>query len=238
MLQEASVICSDISVLRRLSFAAVTLPRDTPKYWDLVVSFGFLKSSGFAIPSSDKVKVLLENVKYLDEDAFDKDNHLLRELIQHEGFQGKSLGVVLISSNNKCRYCGGNLLVRADRPSFPVVYSDDFGTVSGTHFRKYCQNNWKGCQFSQHYGFHTNGNESESVYDDDYSQLPYFVSSHMTVIQTKLMCHLTAEMLLGQISYRQRSDIYNYVHGCDTTKKQSVKAMPREFYAKDTNPNR
>ena len=73
MLQEASSICSDISVLRRLSFAAATLHRDTPKYWELVASFGFSKVSGCAIPSSDEVKILLENVKYLDEDAFDTD---------------------------------------------------------------------------------------------------------------------------------------------------------------------
>ena len=143
---------------------------------------------------------MLENVKYLDEDAFDTDSNLLNELIQHEGFQGKSLGIVLISGNNKCKLCGGNLLVRADRPSFPVVYSNDLGTVSGTHFRKYCQNNWKGCPFTQHYGFHTEGNESEVVYDDDFSQLPYFVSSHMAVFQTKLLSHLTAEMLLATIS--------------------------------------
>ena len=238
MLQEAATICSDISVLRRLSFAAVTLHRDTPRYWELVASFGFLKSSGCAIPSSDKVKILLENGKYLDDDAFDTDSHLLREFIQHDGFQGKSLGIVLISAKDKCRFCGGNLLVRADRPSFPVIYSDDLGTVSGTHFRKYCQNNWKGCPFTQHYGFYTNVNESEAVYDDDYTQLPYFFSSHMTVFETKLLCHLTAEMLLGQISYRQRSDIYNYIHGCDSAKKESVQTMPHCFDEKDTNTSR
>lgn len=238
MLQEASAICSDVSVLRRLSFAAVTLHRDTPRYWELVASFGFLKSSGCVIPSSEKIKVLLENVKCLDEDAFDTDSNLLKELIQHEGFQGKSLGIVLISGNHKCKLCGGSLLVRADRPSFPVVYSNDLGTVTGTHFRKYCQNNWKGCPFTQHYGFYTKGIESEAVYDDDFSQLPYFVSSHMTVFQTKLLCHLTAEMLLGQISYRQRSDIFNYVHGRDAAKKQSTQAFPRECDMKGTSFNR
>lgn len=216
MLEEANKICSDISVLRRLSFAAATLHRDTPKYWELVTSFGFLKSTGCAVPSSDKVKVLLENVKYLDEDAFDSDINLMKELIQQEGFKGKPLGIVLISANNKCRHCGGNLLLRADRPSFPVIYTDDIGTVSGTHFRKYCQKKWKGCTFTQHHGYHTDSNESEvtcTYYDDDYSHLPYFVSTQTTVFQTKLLCRLTAEMLLGYISYRQRSDIYNYVHG-------------------------
>ena len=126
---------------------------------------------------------------YLDEDACDTDSNLLNELIQHEGFQGKSLGIVLISGNNKCKLCGGNLLVRADRPSFPVVYSNDLGTVSGTHFRKYCQNNWKGCPFTQHYGFHTEGNESEVVYDDDFSQLPYL--SHHSWLCSKQSCWAT-----------------------------------------------
>ena len=84
MLQEASAISSDVSVLRRLFFAAVTLHRDTPRYWEIVASFGFLKSSGCEIPSSEKIKVLLENAKYLDEDAFDTNSNLLNKLIQHE----------------------------------------------------------------------------------------------------------------------------------------------------------
>ena len=58
------------------------------------------------------------------------------------------------------------------------------------------------------------------IYDDEYSELPYFVSSNMTAFETKLLYQLTAEILLGHISYRQRSDIYNYVHGCDSARKQ------------------
>jgi hypothetical protein len=182
MLQEASSLCPDVSVIRRLSFAAANLPKDTPRYWELVTKFGFKSLS--VSPSSDKVKVLLENVKYLDKEAFDGDSFLLRELLQDDGFSGHPLGIVLISTNSTCTACGGNLLVRADRPSFPVLYSDEFGTVTCTHFRKYCQNNWKGCSFTQHYGFHTNGNDSEAVYDKSCLDLPYFLSSHMTVFQT------------------------------------------------------
>ena len=72
----------------------------------------------------DKIKLLVDNVEYLDEDAFDADRDLLRELMKEEG---KSLGIVLISSNNKCKLCGGDLLVRADRPNFSVIYSNDVG---------------------------------------------------------------------------------------------------------------
>lgn len=86
MLQEASSLCPDVSVIRRLSFAAANLPKDTPRYWELVTKFGFKSLS--VSPSSDKVKVLLENVKYLDKEAFDGDSFLLRELLQDDGFQG------------------------------------------------------------------------------------------------------------------------------------------------------
>ena len=226
MLQEACSVSTDVSVIRRLSFAAVNLHKDTPMYWELVTRFGFMSSSPF--PSIEKVKVLLENVEYLDKDAFDSDCHLLRELHNLEGFQGHQLGIVLISANNVCKVCGGKLLVRADRPSFPIIYSNDLGTVEGTHFRKYCQNNWKGFSFTQHYGFHSNGSDVEAVYDRDCFDLPYFLSSHMTVFQTKLLHHPTAEMLLGQVSYRQKSEIYNYIHGYDSSVKKGIKCATNE----------
>ena len=160
-------MCGYISVLRRLSIAAYSLHKDTPKSWQLVTRFSLAKCSGSAISSIDQVKLLVENVRYLDEDAFNTDSDLQREL--KEGFQGKSLGIVLISANNKCKLCG-NLLVQADRQasqSYTVM-------TDGTHFRKYCQNNWKGCSFTQLYGFHTYGNDLEVIYYDSYHQLPYF----------------------------------------------------------------
>ena len=51
-------------------------------------------------------------------------------------------GVVLMSQNHCCRLCGGDLFVIADKPSYLVVYTDEFG-------RHYCQNIWKGCSFVQ-----------------------------------------------------------------------------------------
>lgn len=115
MLQEASTICKDPSILRRLTFAATNLHNDTPGYWDLVAKFGFNTSEAVC---ADKVKVLLENTQFLDESAFDTDFALLKELSDSSGFEGHSLGIVLISAKEKCGACDGQLLVRADRPSF------------------------------------------------------------------------------------------------------------------------
>lgn len=169
--------------MRGLSFAATTLHKDVPQYWDLVTEFGFQSTD--ERPSIEKVQVLLENIQYMDIGAFDSDRCLMKELIDHQGFDGNPLGIVLVSYKKICNSCTGKLRVRADRPSFPVIYSDDLGTVSGTHFRKYCCNHARGCTFTQHYGFHMNGN-SDLIYDEDSLLLPFFLSSHATAFQTTL----------------------------------------------------
>ena len=98
--------------------------------------FGFktFSESGY----TEKVKLLLENIQFLDENASDSDSTLLKELIENEGFNGHPLGPVLISPKERCAVCKEHLLVREDRPSYPIIYSDEMGTVNGTHFRKYC----------------------------------------------------------------------------------------------------
>ncbi len=47
-----------------------------------------------------------------------------------------------------------------------------------------------------------------------------FMSTNMTVFETKMLQSLNAEILLGQLTYRQKSDIYNYCHGYDSSTKQ------------------
>ena len=69
----------------------------------------------------------------------------------------------------------------------------------------------------------------EALYDAPYLDLPYFISSHMTVFQTKPLKHLTAKILFGQISYKQRSEIYNYIHGYDSSVKMNQKHIPRDL---------
>lgn len=188
-----------------------------PKYWNFVSDFGFkFSKNDFKV---NEVKLLLENIDFIDQQAFDTDKVLLHELNHFEGFQGNPLGIVLVSPKKICGLCGEHLLVREDRPSFPMIYSTD-GTTSGTHFRKYCSQNWKGCPFTQHYGFHQKGNSTEIFYDDDYIDLPFFMSTNMTVFETKMLQSLNAEILLGQLTYRQKSDIYNYCHGYDSSTKQ------------------
>ena len=136
--------------------------------------------------------MLLDNLEILDDKAFRTGKELLRELCSTEGYHGQPLGIVLISSNSTCRSCGGTLLVRADRPSFMTIYTDDMGTVHGTHFRKYCQNSRKKCHFTQHYGFHTEGDNGDMFYDPDWNSLPYFVSTAKTAFSLSFLDRLAS----------------------------------------------
>ena len=224
MWEEVVSLVPDTTVLRRLLFAAVQVPKSTPRYPEIVndFAFGTLKSK----PTPEKTRVLLENLQFLNEKAFDTDKLLFGDLLKGTSIKGHPVGVVLISSNGICKLCEGKLLVRADRPSHLTLYTDDMGTIPATLYQKYCSNSRKGCTFTQHYGFHyVSSDESTSaIPDSNWNVLPYFVSTSKTCFSMAFLEKFDAELLLGQVSYKQKCDIYNYYHKYEVTKKCSIKA--------------
>ena len=219
MWQDIGDIVPDPSVFRRLLFAAIQLPKSTPGYSRIVTDFAFEKCE--KKPKPDDTLLLLENLEFLSKQAFRTDKELVEELCCHEGFRDHPLGVVLVPTNSTCKSCKGNLKIRGDRPSYLTLYTDDMGTVPATLFRKYCCNSHRGCTFTQHYGFHTfNENEkSEMIADSNWDNLPYFISTSKTGFSLSLLEKFDCELLLGQLSYKQKCDIYNCFHKCDVTRK-------------------
>lgn len=57
------------------------------------------------------------------------------------------------------------------------------------------------------------------MYDDDFMSLPYFISTRETGFETSLLRRFDIEILIGQLSYNQCSDIINVQHGYDKAKK-------------------
>lgn len=179
----------------------------------------------------------MENLCYLCEDSLVTDNQLAKEVhsLSFSSGSKNTLGIVLISHNDTYKKCGATLLVRGDRPSKITVYTETYGTVLGTHYRKFCSNFRKGCSFSQHYGYSASTDGSHSAYDSDFnwSSHQYFVSTSETAFEMKLLTKYDAEMLLGQISYSQKADIYNCHHGypvqpkaCSTLDKNELPTRP------------
>ena len=56
-------------------------------------------------------------------------------------------------------------------------------------------------------------------YDANWMTLPCFLSSQETGFEMKMLSDFDVELLIGQISYKQKSDIYNISKGYDTTRK-------------------
>lgn len=50
--------------------------------------------------------------------------------------------------------------------------------------------------------------------------MQYFVSSSETAFEVKMLIKFDAELLLGQISYKQKADIYNYSHSYEVEPKR------------------
>ena len=110
-----------------------------------------------------------------------------------------------------------------------MVYTESFGTVVGTHYHKFCQNFRKGCIFRQYYGYSSQGSQSLVYYDDECIEHEYFVSTSGMAFEMTMLKRFDVELLLGQISYSQKAEIYNYSNGypvhpkkCSTLEKEEL----------------
>ena len=155
MLQSFSKHLSEVSVLRRLIFAVVHLPSDLPNLWGVAVEFATREYGCRDSLSAQQAKVLNENMRDLDAAAFATDRRLLQDLMEFQAPRSKPLGLILISSNEKCLVCESKLQLRKDRPSPVVVYDVVMGPLPGSHYHKYCTN--RSCGFVQYYGYYTVG---------------------------------------------------------------------------------
>ena len=143
-----------------------------------------------------------ENLQYMEADSLHSNEQLLSELHSFVGPKGVSLGIVLISPSQTCKLCGSSLMVKADRPSRVTVYTDTIGTTEGTHYRKICKKYKSWCPFVQHYGHYSTGG-TNIYFSEDWESLPYFISTRETAVQMSLLQQLDAEILIGQLSYKE-----------------------------------
>ena len=225
----------DPSILRRLVFAAVYLPRDLPYYWSIVTEFAGIESEGTKVLSPESVRVAVENLEVLNPAAFVTEQELLKRIHSLSSPKPGSfpLGIILMSSRKQCSLCDGKLYIKGDRASQLTVYTESLGTVIGTHYHKICQNFRKGCVFRQFYGYSSEGSQSVTYYDSDWDSNDYFISSSETAFDLRMLRKFDAELLLGQVSYSQKSEIYNYSNGypvqpkkCTTLRKEE---LPQRF---------
>ena len=55
---------------------------------------------------------------------------------------------------------------------------------------------------------------------NDWNELPYFVSTSRTAFELELLKRFDFELLIGELSYKQKSEIYNCVNGYDDVQKR------------------
>lgn len=212
VIAQFSEVVKDVSVLRRMLFAVATIPNDHPKVWEVVVQFGVGQTGERNKITPEQAKLLFENVWELNQEAFKSDNSLMVELSQLTLTPSTTpIGIILMSTVTDCINCGRKLSIRADRPSQVIIYDDELGTLPGTQYQKYCRK--PGCRLYQYYGYHTTGANGKIVYDTNWHALPYFVSTQRTVFKLSMLKKFDVELLIGQLSYKQKADIYNYAHG-------------------------
>lgn len=203
----------DVSVLRRLLFAVVFLSPDLPLFWGVVVEFATSGRVSKLSVTPDQVKAIVENIHALNSAAFDSDQSLQREMIFLSIPGKKPLGHILISNLTVCEKCGSPLQVRKDRHSLVTIYDARLGSIPGAHFHKNCQN--LNCRTIQYYGYYTAG--GHVVFNSGWESLQYFSSSRDTFFSLDILQQADAHLLIGQLSFKQQADIYNYSHKCESS---------------------
>lgn len=215
MLSLLSQSIKDLSVVRRLEFAARFYPRSMPNFANSLASFSLRNGDTRNSVTAEQAQHFVQNLEVLDSGALASDVELTKEILMiKKPGSDAPMGVVLISSKDKCPICTSRLYIRADRASTVTVYDDILGTMPGTHYTKHCRK--RGCSFQQHYGYFTHGDSSEVKYDEDWFTLTYFLSTRETALSMEMLRRLDKEILIGQISYKQRADIYNEIHRYNT----------------------
>jgi len=97
-----------------------------------------------------------------------------------------------------------------DRPLSVVIYDQQMGTIPGSHYHKTFIN--RACSVTHFYCYTTAGSSSEVHFDPDWESQPYFVSSRESVFSLQLLRQFDSEILIGQMSFKQCADAYNYLH--------------------------
>lgn len=220
------------SLIGRLCFAANRLPEELPRYWEEVASFANCGSSSQSLVekqvTAKDAQLCVENLIELDSGVFDNDIKLFSELCQWSTLANKPLGCVLISKNTICKVFGDQLLIKSrDSIRKIVVYDDVHGTHIGCHYIKFCRTFT--CKFRQYYGKHTTDGV-ELYYDQDWMDNDFFLSTQQTAFPLRFLKNFDSELLIGQISYNQKANIYNTIHGYNSRlmKTRSEKKGDRE----------
>ena len=120
MLGIISKYLDNVTILRRLLFAVMFLPNDLPEFWKIVLEFATFGEDSCSINEAEG-KLIMENLWELNQAAFLSDETLKKQFLDHE-FNGKMIGMPLISMSTTCLKCEAKLAIRTDRSAPLIIY--------------------------------------------------------------------------------------------------------------------
>lgn len=210
---------SDYGVVKRAIFFVNAVPKVVPDFGDKLSKFVSrgkkrkFSSERASEGDGDALVTLSSNLTTLFPDTKKGEQELWRELHDHSLEENEhALGAILVSGKTQCRLCAKPLHVKASRISEVVVYDDVKGTFLETKIPKVCCN--KACKFTQHYGYYTVGNDK--CFDEDWFDNEFLLSSARTAFSMDLLKKLEIEILIAKMSFKEKAEIYNAVHGYDS----------------------
>ena len=86
---------------------------------------------------------------------------------------------------------------------------------------------YRGCNVTQFYGYSKEGEKQGIIYDIDWKAHAYFLSSQETGFEMSMLRKFDVELLIGNISYKQKAEIYNAFNGYNAARKMRQTKLPK-----------
>ena len=119
-----------------------------------------------------------------------------------------------VLKKERCIECGGNLLLRRDRPSKTTIYTVHFRVINIANIAQIIDEDATLCNIMD-----TIQKIHQSCILIVIGMVTYFISSQGTALELQLLTRFDFELLIGQVSCKQNTEIYNATHGYSFTKK-------------------
>lgn len=87
---------------------------------------------------------------------------------------------------------------------------------------------------TQFYGYSKEGDDCGILYDVDWEMHTYFLSSQETGFEVSMLTKFDTELLIGQVSYKQKAEIYNICNGYDAVRKERKNQTQPSFVGDST----
>ena len=125
---------------------------------------------------------------------------------------------IIVSKLTHCRECNSKLQIKQRNPKLITLYNSSEGTEHAEKYTKFCRI----CSIYEHAGYYSK--DDKRIIDmANYHRYEIILSTDETAFSKKMLETYQWELVIGQISFLTKANIYNRTFGYEKTTSRKKK---------------